>query len=151
MAALGVLHVYAMELCNLVTYGTHRASLSALHFWRVDQVTKIEPDVRHSSQNPIESEPKPPYPRQSQPFPGRESEMRPRPDFGEQSYQGSGRLVGKKALITGGDSGIGRAVAVAFAREGADVLISYLSEEDDAQETRARRQGERANVHCGAR
>jgi NAD(P)-dependent dehydrogenase (short-subunit alcohol dehydrogenase family) len=87
------------------------------------------------TQNPTESEPKPPYPRQSQPYPGRESEMRPHPDYGEHSYRGSGRLVGKKALITGGDSGIGRAVAVAFAREGADVLISYLSEDDDAQET----------------
>jgi NAD(P)-dependent dehydrogenase (short-subunit alcohol dehydrogenase family) len=61
--------------------------------------------------------------------------MRLRPDYGEQSYRGSGRLTGKKALITGGDSGIGRAVALAFAREGADVLISYLSEERDAQET----------------
>jgi NAD(P)-dependent dehydrogenase (short-subunit alcohol dehydrogenase family) len=61
--------------------------------------------------------------------------MRPRPDFGAQSYVGLGRLLEKKALITGGDSGIGRAVALAYAREGADVLISYLNEEDDAQET----------------
>jgi NAD(P)-dependent dehydrogenase (short-subunit alcohol dehydrogenase family) len=61
--------------------------------------------------------------------------MRPQPDFGEHSYRGSGRLLGKKAIVTGGDCGIGRAVAVGFAREGADVLISYLNEDGDAQET----------------
>jgi NAD(P)-dependent dehydrogenase (short-subunit alcohol dehydrogenase family) len=77
----------------------------------------------------------PPYPRQTQAYPGRESDMRPQPDFGEHSYRGSGRLLGKKAIVTGGDSGIGRAVAVGFAREGADVLISYLNEDGDAQET----------------
>ena len=66
---------------------------------------------------------------------GLESEMQPRPDYGEQSYRGSGKLQGKAAVITGGDSGIGRAVALAFAREGADVLISYLDEHSDAQET----------------
>jgi len=91
--------------------------------------------VEHSTANPTQAEPKPPFPEQSQAYPGRESEMQPRPDFGEQSYRGSSRLTGKKAVVTGGDSGIGRAVAVAFAREGADVLISYLNEEDDAQET----------------
>jgi NAD(P)-dependent dehydrogenase (short-subunit alcohol dehydrogenase family) len=77
----------------------------------------------------------PPFPEQKQPYPGSEAQMRPRPDFGEQSYRGYGRLEGKKAIITGGDSGIGRAVAVAFAREGADLLLSYLNEEEDAQET----------------
>jgi len=91
--------------------------------------------VQHTTQDPKTAEPSGPFPQQSQPYPGRESDMNPRPDFGEHSYRGSGQLVGKKALITGGDSGIGRAVAVAFAREGADVLISYLSEEDDAAET----------------
>src|SRR5438105_2200708 len=91
--------------------------------------------VQHDSQNPNQVGPRPPYPKQSQPYPGHESEMQPRPDFGEQSYTGSRRLLDKKALITGGDSGIGRAVALVFAREGADVLISYLNEEDDAQET----------------
>lgn len=85
--------------------------------------------------NPLEKEVKPPFPEQRQEPPGLEKEMRPKPDFGEQSYRGYGRLTGKKAIITGGDSGIGRAVALAFAREGADVLISYLDEDPDAQET----------------
>lgn len=88
------------------------------------------------TENPKEMEPKPPYPEQQQTPPGLESEMHPEPDFGEKSYKGSGRLEGKSAIITGGDSGIGRAIALAFAREGADVLISYLNEESDAQETR---------------
>ena len=74
-------------------------------------------------------------PVQTQEPPGSTAEMRPRPDHGEESYRGSGRLEGKKAVITGADSGIGRAVAIAFAREGADVLISYLSEDEDAEET----------------
>ena len=75
---------------------------------------------------------KPPFPKQKQPMPGRTSDMRPQPDHGEDSYRGSGKLAGKKAVITGAYSGIGRAVAIAFAREGADVLIAYLSEHDDA-------------------
>jgi NAD(P)-dependent dehydrogenase (short-subunit alcohol dehydrogenase family) len=74
-------------------------------------------------------------PPQQQPMPGTTGRMRPRPDHGEDSYVGHGRLDGKKTVITGGDSGIGRAVAIAFAREGADVLISYLNEDEDAQET----------------
>jgi NAD(P)-dependent dehydrogenase (short-subunit alcohol dehydrogenase family) len=74
-------------------------------------------------------------PAQQQTPPGTLGEMDPKPDHGEETYQGSGRLTGKKAVITGGDSGIGRAVAIAFAREGADVLISYLDEHDDAQDT----------------
>ncbi len=84
----------------------------------------------------MESFPKPPFPDQPQPMPGATRDMDPKPDHGETSYKGSGRLEGKKAIITGGDSGIGRAVALAFAREGADVLISYLDEEEDAAETR---------------
>ncbi len=87
------------------------------------------------SQNPMEKGAKPPHPEQQQDVPGLESEMDPKPDYGESSYRGSGKLKGKAALITGGDSGIGRAVALAFAREGADILISYLNEESDAQET----------------
>lgn len=74
-------------------------------------------------------------PKQQQTFPGSQAAMDPVPDCGEQSYVGHGRLEGKRALITGADSGIGRAVAIAFAREGADVLISYLNEDEDARET----------------
>src|SRR5437016_5464323 len=81
--------------------------------------------------------PKPPYPDQRQDMPGATSAMNPRPDHGESSYKGSGRLAGKKAVITGGDSGIGRAVAIAYAREGADLLISYLDEHQDAEEVKA--------------
>jgi NAD(P)-dependent dehydrogenase (short-subunit alcohol dehydrogenase family) len=79
--------------------------------------------------------PHPPQPEQQQAPPGHTAEMTPKPDHGEESYRGCGRLNGKAAIITGSDSGIGRAVAIAFAREGADVLISYLDEHEDAQET----------------
>ncbi|MDW9665559.1 SDR family oxidoreductase [Sinorhizobium meliloti] len=85
----------------------------------------------------MEKFPHPPFPRQTQEMPGTTDRMQPLPDHGENSYQGSGRLKDKRAIITGGDSGIGRAVAIAYAREGADVLISYLSEHDDAMATKA--------------
>src|ERR687894_403773 len=81
-------------------------------------------------QDPKEQYPQPGFPEQEQEHPGLDSEMQPKPDYGAESYRGHGRLEGKAAVITGGDSGIGRAVAVAFAREGADVLISYLAEEE---------------------
>ena len=82
--------------------------------------------------------PKPPFKVQSQPWPGLAGKMDPKPDHGEKSYKGSGRLTGRKALITGGDSGMGRAAAIAFAREGADVVINYLPEEQpDADEVLA--------------
>jgi len=91
-----------------------------------DQMTMQDPRTQY---------PKPPFPEQHIAPPGGENQVNPQPDYGEQTYRGSGRLTGKAALITGADSGIGRAVALAFAREGADVLIAYLSEDKDAQET----------------
>src|SRR5215203_3960822 len=102
-------------------------------------------------EHPTHAAPTPPFPEQKQQPPGREAGMRPLADHGEDSYVGHGRLSGKVALITGSDSGIGRAVAIAFAREGADVLISYLTEHDDAAETRrlVEAAGRRALVIAG--
>jgi len=85
--------------------------------------------------HPQKKYPQPPFPDQRQDMPGVTGRMDPTPDHGERSYRGSGRLEGKVALITGADSGIGRAVAIAFAREGADIVLSYLNEDDDAHDT----------------
>src|ERR1700760_3694177 len=85
--------------------------------------------------DPRSAGPRPPFPRQPQSAPGRTLALDPKPDHGEETYRGSGQFCGCSVLITGGDSGIGRAVAIAFAREGADVLLSYLEEHDDARET----------------
>ena len=92
------------------------------------------PDV-NSHDDPKEQGPKPPFREKEQDGPGREADMRVKPDFGEETYRGKGRLEGRVAVITGADSGIGRAVALAFAREGADVVIAYLNEHEDAKET----------------
>lgn len=102
---------------------------------------------RLTLQDPREQYPKPPFPRQPQPVPGEAREMDPKPDHGEDSYQGSGKLKGRKALITGADSGIGRAAAIAYAREGADVALSYLpSERKDAAEVIALIEAEGRNA-----
>lgn len=88
-----------------------------------------------TTQNPLDKYEKPPFPKQQQQPTGSEAQMQPKPDYGEESYKGSGKLTGKAAIITGGDSGIGRAVALAYAREGADVLFTYLEADQDAEET----------------
>jgi NAD(P)-dependent dehydrogenase (short-subunit alcohol dehydrogenase family) len=91
--------------------------------------------MEQTNQDPTTKYENQPLPEQQQETPGTEAEMQPKVDHGETSYKGSGKLQGRKAIITGADSGIGRAIAIAFAREGADVLIAYLNEDKDAQET----------------
>src|SRR6185437_9909082 len=114
----------------------------------------LESDCHHGVamlKDPRSAGPRPPFPKQQQPMPGKTAELNPRPDHGEQSYRGHERLKDTVALITGGDSGIGRAVAIAFAREGADVVIAYLKEHEDAEETArwVRKAGRKAVVIAG--
>ncbi len=96
-----------------------------------------KPDTSSTRQlvDPLNAYPRPPFPRQSQELPGSDKQLDPKPDHGADSYIGNGRLAGLATVITGADSGIGKAVAIAFAREGADVLVSYLDESDDARDT----------------
>jgi NAD(P)-dependent dehydrogenase (short-subunit alcohol dehydrogenase family) len=111
-------------------------------------IARHRPEQKH----PQKTAPRPPFEERPQEPPGLEASMHVKPDHGEQSYRGHGRLAGKTALITGGDSGIGRAVAIAFAREGANVAISCLAEEEaDAQETQrwVEKAGRRAHVLLG--
>jgi hypothetical protein len=114
----------------------HGQRRQATRVARAERGDKV-PDDQTRQQDPKEQYPQPHFPEQEQEHPGLDSEMQPEPDYGYETYRGHGRLEGKAAIITGGDSGIGRAVALAFAREGADVLISYLAEEESDAEVTA--------------
>jgi NAD(P)-dependent dehydrogenase (short-subunit alcohol dehydrogenase family) len=115
--------------------GAGLATAAAAPLFTAHAATQPTAATAQKLEDPTTKYPKPPFNGQSQPWPGLAGKMEPRPDHGESSYKGSGRLMGRKVLITGGDSGIGRAAAIAYAREGADVALNYLpAEEPDAQE-----------------